>query len=253
MHLKESSSGGTARRHPWEVARLDFIRKILLAHSCLAGTPRILELGCGDGYVAFNLLPQGTQASMVALDTGFDRSQIERLSQENPGSRVCGSYDDIRGDRFELILMLDLLEHIEDDFLFLKEIVHTYLAPGGFLLIVSPAFQSLFSQHDVFMGHQRRYDIPRLTELGANSGITMSGNGHIFFSLLAPRAILRWLWMRRTQKENSCGVGAWNHSRWVTSIVLNALTLDCFFCETMRKLGIFIPGLTVWAIYQKPR
>jgi SAM-dependent methyltransferase len=59
--------------------------------------------------------------------------------------------------RFDTILYIDVLEHIEDDLREL-EIASSHLNNGGHLIILAPALQSLYSAFDKAIGHFRRYD-----------------------------------------------------------------------------------------------
>ncbi len=53
--------------------------------------------------------------------------------------------------------MLDVIEHVEDDVGFVRDVVDGSLAPGGWVLVSVPAYQSLFSSHDRALKHFRRY------------------------------------------------------------------------------------------------
>jgi SAM-dependent methyltransferase len=69
---------------------------------------------------------------------------------------------------FDTILYIDVLEHIEDDKGELRRAIR-HLEPGGFLIVLAPAYQWLFTPFDAAVGHQRRYtrtSLQRLTPQG---------------------------------------------------------------------------------------
>jgi hypothetical protein len=60
-------------------------------------------------------------------------------------------------ERFDTIIYIDVLEHIENDQEELKA-SGAHLKPGGFLVVLSPAHQSLYTPFDEAIGHHRRYN-----------------------------------------------------------------------------------------------
>jgi SAM-dependent methyltransferase len=61
-----------------------------------------------------------------------------------------------RSASFDVVLGLDLIEHVDDDSAALRE-MHRVCKPGGLLVVTVPAFQLLWSHHDVINHHKRRY------------------------------------------------------------------------------------------------
>lgn len=92
-------------------------------------------------------------------DPALSRELDDRISNfkaRNVRTQI-GTIDDLQpNDRFDCILYIDVLEHIRDDRGELKRAAD-YLAPGGHLVVLSPAFQFLFSAFDTALGHERRY------------------------------------------------------------------------------------------------
>lgn len=74
-----------------------------------------------------------------------------------PSRAICGTLAEVpEGERFDTILYIDVLEHIEDDRAELARSARR-LKPGGHLIVLSPAHQFLFSPFDAAIGHYRRY------------------------------------------------------------------------------------------------
>lgn len=132
-------------------------------HSRLAPHIRgeVLELGAGIGGTTRTLC-DGNQASWLCAEP--DGGMAERLraaAREDPfpvePEVLTGGVADLEPGRlFDSVLYIDVLEHIEDDRGELER-VKLHLKPGGKLIVLSPAFQFLFSPFDAAVGHHRRY------------------------------------------------------------------------------------------------
>jgi SAM-dependent methyltransferase len=88
-----------------------------------------------------------------------DRDLLERLCASIPDSRfepVAGTLEDLRGQRFDAILYLDVLEHIEDDCVELRRAAD-HLNADGCVIVLAPAHPWLFTPFDRAVGHFRRY------------------------------------------------------------------------------------------------
>jgi SAM-dependent methyltransferase len=121
----------------------------------------VLEVGAGIGETARHLL-DGRQRSWLCLEPD------ERLATKlrawaasgnvapRPTVQVGTTLDVDPRSRFDTILYIDVLEHIEDDRAEMARAAEL-LAPRGTLIVVSPAFQQLFSEFDRSVGHYRRY------------------------------------------------------------------------------------------------
>jgi SAM-dependent methyltransferase len=119
----------------------------------------VLEVGAGLGATAQALWhPPATRWVCLepdpAMATGL---QNLRLGGATPVDVINGTVADLTADqRFETILYIDVLEHIDDDRAELATAAQ-HLARGGDLVVLSPAFQSLYSEFDRAIGHYRRY------------------------------------------------------------------------------------------------
>jgi SAM-dependent methyltransferase len=127
---------------------------------------RVLEVGLGHGGYR-QLLPAGID--YVGLD--IDPDSVARARARSPGSEYFQADitdPDLPGRlkprQIDTILCVNVLEHIERDEAAVANLL-SILSPGGHLLILVPAFQSLYSDLDRMAGHVRRYrlrDVPRL-------------------------------------------------------------------------------------------
>ena len=142
--------------HWWFVSR----RKILLPliHRVMSDNPQdlIVDVGCGTGGTVANF---HSDFNCIGIDPS--ESAIEKARSAYPSCQfICGhapsDLDDIK-DRTALYLLMDVLEHIEDDKKFLADLV-AHARPGSHFLITVPAHMALWSQHDETALHVRRYE-----------------------------------------------------------------------------------------------
>lgn len=152
--------------HWWFVARRRIVQKVLDSYLPDAEKRRILEVGCGSGGNLELLSTYGTLYAMELDDYARELANTRGACLVEKGSMP----DNIPFlETFDLICMLDVLEHIEDDVKALREIGNK-LNPSGKLLLTVPAFEFLWSAHDVALAHKRRYGKKQLIELLGTAG-----------------------------------------------------------------------------------
>jgi hypothetical protein len=250
MDLNEVSGAGL-RRHPWEVARARFFRRVL-ADAGLLDRPRaILDVGAGDGYLAGEVLASMPAGSTVTcLDPNYtDADLASYAAAARPGITFVRQPPD---RRFDILMMLDVIEHVPDDRSFLGGLVAQSLAPGGQVLVSVPAWQSLFSAHDTALKHFRRYSPAACRALLADQGLEAVRSGGLFHSLLFPRALTvareKLLTLLGRPPVPPDNLGAWRGGALVSSVLENALALDNALTHALVRGGVGLPGLSVWAL-----
>jgi SAM-dependent methyltransferase len=147
----------------------------------------VLDAGCGSGRTLLELVDYGRvrgieldpEVAEVARDRGLGEVLQGRL-EELPWSE----------DRFDLITCLDVIEHTPDDRRTLAEL-RRVCRPGGFLLVTVPAHQFLWSAHDVYNHHYRRYSRRLLRDTALSAGWTLSRMSAFNSLLFAPAAVVR--------------------------------------------------------------
>jgi SAM-dependent methyltransferase len=126
----------------------------------------VLEVGAGLGGTT-QVLCDGNQRSWLCLEP--DGKLAEQI-QARINAGTLPSYCQVRAEtsdqlpanaRFDSILYIDVIEHIDDDAAELRR-AYQHLRPGGHLIIIVPAHQWLFSPFDEAVGHFRRYNKARL-------------------------------------------------------------------------------------------
>jgi len=155
--------------HFWIRRRFDVMRT--LADTAIRNSARLAEIGCGNG-----LLQKGIEDHYGKSVAGFD---LNELALQKNVSRMSPIYcydihqcnPEFRG-RFDLVLLFDVLEHIENESEFLQS-VKFHLSPSGILLINVPAHQFLYSDYDRAAGHIRRYSLAQLANAASQNALKL--------------------------------------------------------------------------------
>jgi SAM-dependent methyltransferase len=176
-------------RHWWFVGRRRIFLSLLDQYlpAAVGGQRRILDLGCGTGtmlgYLARYGATEGVDADLDAISYCRQRG-IENVQV------VEGSGLPFEDSKFDLVTVLDVLEHTEDAAGMLEE-VKRVLRPGGLLLISVPAFMLLWGAQDVVSHHFRRYRAPELRRLLGSAGFEPRRLSYFNTLLFAPIAAIR--------------------------------------------------------------
>ena len=111
-------------------------------------------------------------------------------SQESLGQRggIYFSRALPEGVRLTYLFFMDILEHIDNEKEFLQEWITSSQAKSYFIFTV-PAFKLLWSRHDVFLGHKRRYRLKDIEELVSSCGLDIIGSSY-FFATIFPLVFL---------------------------------------------------------------
>lgn len=173
------------REHWWWRVR----EQVLLGKvsQLLAGShdARILDVGCGAGLLfdalgAFGRV-DGIESDPIAVEqSGRWRSHIHL--GELATFPADGAYD--------LILMLDVLEHLRQPEMLLRQSA-ALLAPGGAMVITVPAFDWLWTAHDDLNQHVKRYTAAQMAHLVRTSGLEILEKRYLFQSLILPKLLVR--------------------------------------------------------------
>ena len=218
----------------------------------------ILDIGCGDTFVIEELSRRLPSSEFVAVDTAFNDELLSLFNKhyKDKPMKFYNSLNNIeihQEKTVDIILLLDVLEHIENDTNFLNVLLQKkYIGAETQFLITVPAFQGLYSAHDVFLKHYRRYSNNTLKKCILQSELEIRSSGYFFFSLLFPRffkVLLEKVIQPRI--ENEKGIGAWNSNRIIDKLIIKLLVSDFKITELFRFLGVKFPGLSNYAICQK--
>jgi SAM-dependent methyltransferase len=199
----------------------------------------VLEVGAGIGETARHLL-DGRQRSWLCLEPDERLGTRLRAWAEAgdvaplPTVQIGTTADLDPRSRFDTILYIDVLEHIEDDRAEMARAAEL-LAPRGALIVLSPAFQQLFSDFDRSVGHFRRYTRASLAEVMPPSvrQVRLRYLDSVgFLASLSNRALLRQALPTRRQ------IALWDRVMIPASRVLDPLLARSF-------------GRSVLAVYER--
>lgn len=153
------------RSHWWFLARLDILRSQVLRLSSNKEL-NILNVGVATGATTIMLSEFGPVTSVE-----FDSQCCEFLRDRLGLSVTQASVTDLPypDESFDLVCAFDVIEHVEDDSKAVLELCRV-CKKGGVILTTVPAFQALWSKHDVINHHVRRYDSKRYKSLFPKSG-----------------------------------------------------------------------------------
>lgn len=243
MDLIEAN-GGAGSRHPWETARLWFFHRMLRSVVARGQCIRVLDVGSGDAW--FDRELAGAWRGCVDL-VGVDPNYPEACLGERDGVRLVRGVPE--GERFQGLLMLDVLEHVADDLGLLRTYVG-HLDAGAWILVSVPAWPRLFSSHDRALHHVRRYTRKALRDCLMGAGLEPLSSGGLFTSLLPLRLATK-------AKEKVLGASpfrgaAWTGGAWITGLLHALLMADAWLCGAAARCRIPLPGLSWWALCRKP-
>jgi len=201
-----------------------------------------VDVGAGSGVFARQLLDAGLCESAICVDPNYAEERTESHHGKSIRFvRSTGSHP------HALILMMDVLEHVADDCAFLESYV-AGMDIGDPVFITVPAFQFVWSGHDVFLEHYRRYTLETLEALVRKSGLTPVRSCYFFGSLFpfvaANRLIKRMLWDQGALEANS---ELRQYPKWInrTLIAVHDVERRMFF--GLNKLF----GLSVFCLCRK--
>lgn len=171
--------------HWWYRARREILSDYLAREGNLPQGARVLEIGCGTGH-NLPMLAQFGDVDAIEIDETAAAMASERLGKK-VGSAPLPELEGVEPGSYDLVAVLDVVEHVEDDVAALKAMAQA-LKSGGKILITVPAHQWMWSAHDVVNHHKRRYSKKTLAAALDAAGLKWNKIGY-FNSLLFPVAV----------------------------------------------------------------
>jgi SAM-dependent methyltransferase len=241
--LLELQTHELEEQHWWYRGRRRVIAKLLRGVSLPPGA-EILDAGCGSGRNMVDFARLGTVTGVEIAD-----ASVVRARERDIGEVVQCSITELpfADGRFDLAFCLDVIEHIEDHLRAMREL-YRVVAPGGRLVVMVPAYQWLWSEHDVINHHERRYKASTLAAAAAQAGWQQVRTTY-FNGLLLPVAIIH---RRLTRRSHLVGEPVSDLQR--TPEPLNTLLEWPLGLEArLIGMGWRIPvGLSLAAVFNNP-
>lgn len=183
----------------------------------------VLEIGCGNGNFTIFLAQKCDRVTAIDLNQEYVNIAKTRLNKESKVTILQGDATKLETpNTFNTIVMLDVLEHIENDIATLRQL-NTLLKPQGKLIIKVPALNYLYGEMDRAIGHYRRYNKKTLINVSKQANLTQP---------------LIWYF-------NLAGIPGW----WLNSKVLKRTT------PPAKQVGLFnkvVPVLNIVESIVKP-
>ena len=259
MDLKEKLNADMGR-HPWELARLRVVYNLLKYHMPQIQNTNsfVIDIGCGDIYLVEQLSVKIPKANFIAIDTNFcdDTLKFYRNKFKYYSIQVFNSlekaFQNIH-NKVDLVLLLDVIEHIPDDIYFLKCLQNNpYITGNTIFVITVPSFQHLFCSHDIFLRHYRRYNNKLLKNNINKAGLSTIDMGYYFLSLLPVRlmqVVIERIIKYKTKINK--GIGDWKQNKFRDFIIESFLFIDFKITFFFHKIGIKLYGLSNYMICKK--
>lgn len=254
MDLLEHRDKKSTTRHPWETARFELMLKLLYKDHILSSSNNIADIGCGDTYIVNSLSNLFPEKKYIAIDSAFSLEDIEYFNSKTKSHNISllRNIENIKPEQnIDLILLMDVIEHIEfeEDFLRLL-LTNDFINNNTKFLITVPAFNSLFSDHDKHLKHYRRYSLKELKKVVKSAGLEIQYSGYFFSSLLFIRVVQKINESFYGSKEQK-GLNNKEYNKKTALIAKTFLLLDFGITNLLNKIGLKIPGLSTYVICTK--
>jgi hypothetical protein len=240
MDLKEEEIlGDKIRTHWYYVSKGRALRRFIRN----LNTAEILDVGAGSGVFSKQLLDAGLCKSALCVDPGY-------------GAETSGLYNGAplafvrRTDSVpqNLVLMMDVLEHVDDDAALLRS-YSDKMPRGGHVVITVPAFQFLWSGHDIFLEHRRRYTAAAIERTVRTAGLEVVRTNYFFGLLFPVAAVIR---IFKKQLLDKGGIKAQSELKPAGPLLNRLLTI----LHDFERVTVFrfnkVAGLSIFCLCRKP-
>ena len=225
----------------WFIGRHDlvlgFVREVYGSRNDLT----ILDIGCGTGAMSRKLSPWGSvvSADFSPLALSFSRRRNLNLLCASDAMRLP-----FKDQSFDLVVAMDILEHVEDDSAALREI-YRVLKPGGRIIATVPAYLALWSGHDVALMHFRRYVSAEVRERFTAAKLRLKRLSYAM-TFLYPAVWLVRRFFRNPKKEPKASLV--KVPRWLNSLLVRILS-----AENALVRRVTLPfGVSVFCMAERP-
>lgn len=187
--LHENSVGS---QHPIDIASREHAIKMVEGFA-LKGDPVIMEIGCSSGFLLKDLRHTFPDVFIIGVDVTL--KPLLRLTKELPSVPLL-RFDLLKSpfpsQCIDVLIMLNVLEHIEDDLSALRN-AYKLLKSGGVIILEVPAGPSLYDAYDIELRHYRRYNSKELQSVLKSIGFRVVNSTHLGFFTYPPFVLVKLL------------------------------------------------------------
>lgn len=200
----------------------------------------ILDIGAGSGFFSRYILANCATQSACCVDISYPQDSV---GQE--GGKPIHFQRSLESSNADLVLLMDVLEHVKDDVGLLTDYVNK-VPQGTRFLISVPAFQFLWSEHDVFLEHERRYRLSEVEQVAKRAGLVVEKSGYYFAAVFPLVAAIRLGLKKLSSKNKPLQSDLSRQGPLVNQILNMVCSLEVPFIGMNR-----LAGLTVFCVAQK--
>ena len=236
MDLKETNILGADIEQHWY-----YSSKAKAIMSLLEGNipVKILDIGAGSGFFSHHILGNTSAQEAWCVDISYDAD-----SDENKSGKRVHYRRTINAIDADLVLVMDLLEHVDNDVALLKEYMNK-VPHGSRFIITVPAFKFLWSGHDEFLEHKRRYTLKELEAAVGNAGLEVKLGGYYFGMVFPIAATIRLI--QKVIVDSKSPRSQMTRHHHVVNIFMKILcNIELHFMRFNK-----IAGLTVFCVAKK--
>jgi SAM-dependent methyltransferase len=238
MDLKELENGINPDTHwYYQSKKLPLLR--FAKQLAKTGRPlTIIDIGSGSGFFAYEL--EKTLGAAIAkvwlVDIGYSEAEMAATR----GAKVEKVHDVPMNVTDGLFIMMDVLEHLPDDLAMLQRVKAAATGDNNHFFITVPAFQSLWSGHDVFLEHYRRYQIPMLRDVLQKAHFRQINNYYLYGGMFPLVWTVRQLNNWRKPQEAASNMQPMN--RLANAVLLGLNSLEMKMASANKLFGVTCVG-----------
>jgi len=192
-------------KHWWFVGRTKIILSLINKYLRNTQKPiKILDIGCGTGKMLREMSSFGEAYGLDSSEEAI--SFCKQYCSQKVMKGFLPNENPYRNQVFDLILALDVLEHIEDDREVIK-CIYEMLSDSGYGIITVPAYMFLWSNHDEVHNHKRRYILTELKKKLEQAGFEIQKISYFNTFLFLPILLVRMLSKVIGRRNNSSDLG----------------------------------------------
>lgn len=237
MDLKEEAILGDAIHQHWYYQNK---AAAVLRYLNTVRYQSILDIGAGSGFFTHYLLAHTDATHGLCVDISYTEERDDTVQGKPVHYRQSCQTVTI-----DLVLLMDVLEHVDNDVGLLQEYI-AKVPSGAYFLITVPAFQCLWSGHDVFLEHRRRYTLAQLNQVTDNAGLEPVYSSYYFGAVFPIAASIRLAEKLHGSSDQAPKSSLQKHQPLTNSILSTLCRLETPF-QRWNKLA----GLSVFCLCRK--
>lgn len=179
-------------KHWYYISKAEAILRLLPSDKAIFH--EVTDVGAGSAFFSQYLSKYMPASKFFCVDPNYSTSSQTISSNITQLQQFTSQHTD-------LFLFMDVLEHVENDIALIREYIDGAKV-GAKIVITVPAFMSLWSNHDVYLGHYRRYRKAELEEVVVSAGLQIESSHYLFSSLLPIVFFLRRFGYRKNSGSN---------------------------------------------------